>query len=143
MHPQLAHEGQWISHHQRDSVAGIVQRRLSNGMRLNYWHTQNEPRAAMIRVVAAGGRASEGAEAGPSGVGAVVLGARTLSESGTVGPWRRDQVELFCLSRLLNCILETDEEFAYMDCHCAVGEPPAEPWLRRPPMVDCTPAGSG
>jgi hypothetical protein len=42
-------------------VTGVVQRQLSNGIRINYRKTDNEPRAAMIRVVAAGGRAMEGA----------------------------------------------------------------------------------
>ena len=78
--------------HVWDVEAGIVQRRLSNGIRVNYCHTDNEPRGAMLRVVAAGGRALEAPAAGPSGVGAVSIGARTLSESGTVGAWRRDQV---------------------------------------------------
>lgn len=73
------------------SIAGIVQRRLSNGIRVNYCHTDNEPRAAMVRMVAAGGRALEGRGAGPSGTGVVSIGTRTLSESGTVGQWRRDQ----------------------------------------------------
>lgn len=99
-----------------------MQRRLSNGIRFNYWRTDNEPGAALMRVVAAGGRAGEGTAAGPSGVGAISVGTRTLSESGTVGPWRREQVELFCISRLLNCIVENDEEFVFMDCSFAVGE---------------------
>lgn len=73
-------------------AAGIVQRRLSNGIRLNYCRTDNEPRAAYVRLVAAGGRALEGQGAGPSGTGVVSVGTRTLSESGTVGDWRRDQV---------------------------------------------------
>ena len=72
--------------------AGIVQRRLSNGIRVNYCRTDNEPRAAYVRLVAAGGRALEGEGPGPSGTGVVSVGTRTLSESGTVGDWRRDQV---------------------------------------------------
>ncbi len=71
-----------------------MQRRLSNGIRVNYCHTDNEPRAAMVRMVAAGGRALEGQGPGPSGTGAVSIGTRTLSESGTVGSWRRDQVRV-------------------------------------------------
>ena len=71
---------------------GIVQRRLSNGMKINYCQTDNEPQAAMVRMVAAGGRAMEGQGPGPSGTGVVSIGTRTLSESGTVGGWRRDQV---------------------------------------------------
>ncbi|CAL8466878.1 g6414 [Coccomyxa elongata] len=105
-----------------DPSTGIVQRRLSNGIRVNYCHTDNEPRAAMVRMVAAGGRALEGQGAGPSGTGVVSIGTRTLSESGTVGHWRRDQVELFCISKLINCLLDADEEFVYMDCHFAIGE---------------------
>jgi len=29
-------------------------------------------------------------------------------------------VELFCISKLINCVLETDEEFVCMDFHFAV-----------------------
>lgn len=103
--------------------AGVVQRRLSNGIRINFMHSNNEPQAAMLRMVAPGGRAREGQGAGPSGTGVISVGVRTLSESGTVGPWRRDQVELFCISKLINCLLDADEEFVFMDCHFAVGVP--------------------
>jgi len=51
----------------------------------------------------------------------VSIGTRTLSESGTVGAWRREQVELFCISKLINCMLESDEEFICMDFHFATG----------------------
>ena len=81
--------------------AGVVQRRLSNGIRINYWRTDNEPRAALVRMVFPGGRAMESWDAGPSGVGAVSIGARTLSESGTVGQWRREQVRIPSVLRLL------------------------------------------
>jgi hypothetical protein len=30
-------------------------------------------------------------------------------------------VELFCISKLINCLLDSDEEFVYMDCHFATG----------------------
>ncbi len=53
----------------------------------------------------------------------VSIGTRTLSESGTVGGWRREQVELFCISKLINCMLESDEEFICMDFHFATGAP--------------------
>lgn len=105
-----------------DSSLGVVQRQLSNGIKINIRHTDNEPKAAMVRVVAAGGRASEPCSIGPSGVGSVSVGTRTLSESGTVGHWQREQVELFCISKLINCILEADEEFICMDFHFAVGD---------------------
>ena len=106
-----------------DPVTGIVTRRLSNGIVVNYCRTDNEPRGAMVRVVAAGGRALEEAGVvGAMGHGVVAVGTRTLSESGTVGAWSREQVELFCISRLINCILEANEEFTCMDFHFAVGD---------------------
>ncbi len=37
-----------------DEVSGVVQRRLSNGMRINYRHTDNESRGMLIRLVAPG-----------------------------------------------------------------------------------------
>ena len=62
--------------------AGIVQRRLSNGIKVNYSYSDNEPQSVIIRVCAAGGRALEGAGPGPSGSGSVIVGTRSLSESG-------------------------------------------------------------
>ena len=40
-----------------------------------------------------------------------------------MGGWRREQVELFCISKLINCMLESDEEFICMDFHFATGAP--------------------
>ncbi len=62
-----------------------------------------------------------GRDPGANGPGVVSIGTRTLSESGTVGAWRREQVELFCISKLINCMLESDEEFICMDFHFATG----------------------
>lgn len=61
-------------------------------VQVNYRRTDNEPRGAMLRLVATGGRATEGPGAGPLGTGVMALGARTLSEAGTVGGWSREQV---------------------------------------------------
>ncbi len=77
---------------EEDPVTGITRRFLSNGMRLNYRHTTNEPKAGLLRVVFSGGRAAEAAGAGPGGSGAVAIGTRALSESGAMGEWRREQV---------------------------------------------------
>lgn len=109
-------------HIESDQASGVQQRRLSNGIKVNFRHTDNEPKAAMVRVVAAGGRAREALGVGPQGTGAISVGTRTLSESGTVGNWQREQVELFCISKLINCVLEADEEFICMDFHFAVGD---------------------
>lgn len=57
-------------------------------------HTDNEPKAGMLRLVLAGGRATESTEPGPAGAGAIGVGTRALSESGTAGGWQRQQVRL-------------------------------------------------
>jgi hypothetical protein len=44
-----------------DPSQGVHQLRLSNGIKVNYRVTDNEPRSAMLRLVAMGGRAREGA----------------------------------------------------------------------------------
>ena len=106
-----------------DPATGVIRRRLSNGIMVNYRKTDNEPMGAMVRVVAAGGRAlEERGVLGPDGHGVIAVGTRTLSESGTVGDWDRAQVELFCISRLINCVLEANEEFICMDFHFAIGD---------------------
>eukprot|EP00245_Coleochaete_scutata_P005274 TRINITY_DN18712_c0_g1_i1.p1 TRINITY_DN18712_c0_g1~~TRINITY_DN18712_c0_g1_i1.p1 ORF type:complete len:1369 (+),score=265.63 TRINITY_DN18712_c0_g1_i1:154-4260(+) len=96
-----------------DEATGVMQRRLSNGIRINYKCTNNEAKGGVLRVVAAGGRARESPESG----GEVAIGVRTLSEGGAVGGFTREQVELFCVSNLINCVLEADEEFMCMDFH--------------------------
>jgi len=96
-----------------DDSTGVIQRRLSNGIRVNYKMTQNEARGGVLRLVVAGGRAQEK----PGASGAVAVGVRTLSEGGAVGGFSREQVELFCVGNLINCVLEADEEFLCMDFH--------------------------
>ncbi|GIL94695.1 hypothetical protein Vretimale_918 [Volvox reticuliferus] len=98
-----------------DPHSGIVQRRLSNGIAINYRYTDNEPRSGLLRLIANGGRVAE--RPGVGQFGRVVVGSRTLSESGAVGPWGREQVEVFCVANLVNCALEADEENIVMDFH--------------------------
>uniref|UniRef100_A0A383WE33 Peptidase M16 N-terminal domain-containing protein n=1 Tax=Tetradesmus obliquus TaxID=3088 RepID=A0A383WE33_TETOB len=102
-----------------DEDTGITQRRLSNGIRINYRHTDNEPKAGLLRIVAAGGRASEPREPGPGGVGAVAVGTRTLSEGGAVGGWSREQVEAFCIANLIQSVMDSNDEFLVLDVHFA------------------------
>ena len=73
-------------------------------------------------VFGTGGKANNGMQVGPKGAGVVGVGVRTLNESGTVGSWDREQTELHCISKLINSVLEPDEEFALLDFHFAVGE---------------------
>ena len=112
-------EGQQRVNSEPDPVTGIVQKKLSNGVAVNYCKTDNEPQAAMIRVVASGGRGVEKPMAAPNGLGSVALGTRALSEVGAIGQWERQQVELFCVSNLIHFVLETTEEFVVLDFHFA------------------------
>ena len=69
-------------------------------------------------MVTPGGRIRE-QESAP---GAVTVGVRTLSEAGSVGGFSREQVELFCVSNLISCVLDCDEEFLCMDFHFTLRE---------------------
>ena len=66
-----------------------------------------------MRLVVGGGRAKETLDAR----GTIVVGVRTLSEGGRVGGFSREQVELFCVNHLINCALESTEEFISMEFH--------------------------
>lgn len=94
-----------------DKETGITQCRLSNGIPVNYKISRHEARGGVMRLIVGGGRAAESSES----KGAVVVGVRTLSEGGRVGNFSREQVELFCVNHLINCSLESTEEFICME----------------------------
>ncbi|XP_012463776.2 stromal processing peptidase, chloroplastic [Gossypium raimondii] len=94
-----------------DKETGITQCRLSNGIPVNYKISKNETRGGVMRLIVGGGRAAETS----GSKGAVVVGVRTLSEGGRVGNFSREQVELFCVNHLINCSLESTEEFISME----------------------------
>ncbi|XAR64309.1 C-terminal processing peptidase [Bertholletia excelsa] len=94
-----------------DKETGITQLRLSNKIPVNYKITKNEAKGGVMRLIVGGGRAAEKADSR----GAVVVGVRTLSEGGRVGNFSREQVELFCVNHLINCSLESTEEFICME----------------------------
>ncbi|KAG5532272.1 hypothetical protein RHGRI_026793 [Rhododendron griersonianum] len=94
-----------------DMETGIIQQRLSNGIAVNYKVSRSETKGGVMRLIVGGGRAAEM----PNSKGAVVLGVRTLSEGGRVGDFSREQVELFCVNHLINCSLESTEEFICME----------------------------
>ncbi|PON35906.1 Coenzyme PQQ biosynthesis protein [Parasponia andersonii] len=94
-----------------DKETGITQCRLSNGIPVNYKISKTEARGGVMRLIVGGGRAVESSESR----GAVVVGVRTLSEGGRVGHFSREQVELFCVNHLINCSLESTEEFIAME----------------------------
>ncbi|XP_068647590.1 stromal processing peptidase, chloroplastic [Aristolochia californica] len=94
-----------------DKETGITQRCLSNGIPVNYKITKNEAKGGVMRLIVGGGRAVENMET----KGAVIVGVRTLSEGGRVGNFSREQVELFCVNHLINCSLESTEEFISLE----------------------------
>ncbi|XP_062165357.1 stromal processing peptidase, chloroplastic [Alnus glutinosa] len=94
-----------------DKETGITQSRLSNGIPINYKISNTEAQGGVMRLIVGGGRAAESSES----KGAVVVGVRTLSEGGRVGNFSREQVELFCVNHLINCSLESTEEFISME----------------------------
>ncbi|XP_065861526.1 stromal processing peptidase, chloroplastic isoform X2 [Euphorbia lathyris] len=94
-----------------DQETGITQCRLSNGIAVNYKISKSESRGGVMRLIVGGGRAAESIES----KGAVIVGVRTLSEGGRVGNFSREQVELFCVNHLINCSLESTEEFICME----------------------------
>ncbi|KAF6159744.1 hypothetical protein GIB67_030002 [Kingdonia uniflora] len=94
-----------------DEETGIMQRRLSNGLPVNYKITKNEAKSGVMRLIVGGGRANESFDSR----GDVIVGVRTLSEGGRVGKFSREQVELFCVNHLINCSLESTEEFICME----------------------------
>ncbi|KAK9950839.1 hypothetical protein M0R45_006305 [Rubus argutus] len=94
-----------------DKETGITRCRLSNGIAVNYKISKSEARGGVMRLIVGGGRAAESSES----KGSVVVGVRTLSEGGRVGNFSREQVELFCVNHLINCSLESTEEFISME----------------------------
>ncbi|XP_027359777.1 stromal processing peptidase, chloroplastic [Abrus precatorius] len=94
-----------------DEETGITRRRLSNGIPINYKISKTETQSGVMRLIVGGGRASESSESR----GSVIVGVRTLSEGGRVGNFSREQVELFCVNHLINCSLESTEEFISME----------------------------
>ena len=67
-------------------------------------------------------------QVGPAGSSVIAVGIRALSEGGAVGGFAREQIELFCVSELVNFFLDTDEEFLYMDCTFGSGDIPHTSW---------------
>ncbi|WJX54694.1 hypothetical protein P8452_40546 [Trifolium repens] len=94
-----------------DEETGITRRRLANGIPVNYKISKSETQSGVMRLIVGGGRATESSDSR----GSVIVGVRTLSEGGRVGNFSREQVELFCVNHLINCSLESTEEFISME----------------------------
>ena len=109
-----------------DPSSGVVFRRLSNGIRLNFYPTDNERKIMMIRVVFPGGSMQNDVTAGLSGFGAAQVGVMSLSQSsrsplptpaslrpclGRLGEWTQGQTQLYCISNLVESGVDTTDEF--------------------------------
>eukprot|EP00930_Biecheleria_cincta_P068404 TRINITY_DN5579_c0_g3_i1.p1 TRINITY_DN5579_c0_g3~~TRINITY_DN5579_c0_g3_i1.p1 ORF type:complete len:1399 (+),score=257.63 TRINITY_DN5579_c0_g3_i1:47-4243(+) len=93
-----------------DDATGIVQLMLPNGARVNYACTSNESQGTM-RMLVPGGRSADE----PDQLGSSMVGIRTISESGAVSNFAREQIELFAVSNLLSVHLDLNLEFSYVD----------------------------
>jgi len=93
-----------------DGATGIVRLLLPNGAKVNYTCTSNES-AGTMRLLVPGGRSADTLEE----LGAAMVGVRTISESGAVSDFSREQIELFAVSNLISVHLDLNLEFSYVD----------------------------
>jgi len=93
-----------------DEATGIVQMMLPNGAKVNYVNTSNESQGTM-RLLVPGGRTADTANE----LGSTMVGIRTISESGAVSSFSREQIELFAVSNLMSVHLDVNAEFVYVD----------------------------
>lgn len=100
-----------------DEATGIVQLMLPNGAKVNYISTSNESQGSM-RLLVPGGRSADT----PDEMGAAMVGVRTISESGAVSDFSREQIELFAISNLMSVHLDLNMEFSYIDAHFPVAD---------------------
>jgi len=100
-----------------DEATGIVQLMLPNGAKVNYACTANESQGSM-RLLVPGGRSVDA----PDELGAAMVGIRTISESGAVSDFSREQIELFAVSNLMSVHLDLNLEFSYVDASFTLGD---------------------
>lgn len=89
---------------------GVVQKMLSNGVKVNLKSMDNEPQRGAIRLYIPGGRMLEDR----SRPGNVLMGCRTVQEGGAFLEMTREEVELFCIDHLVMVeIMATDEALIF------------------------------
>jgi predicted Zn-dependent peptidase len=76
-----------------NNKVNVIQKRLENGIRVNFKHLEDEPNRVSVRMYVPGGRMHE-ARTAP---GSIALGARTMQEGGAFLNMTREEVELFCI----------------------------------------------
>jgi len=92
---------------------GVRAQKLANGARIMVKALPHEAQRGALRLTMAGGRDSE--EAIRCALGAAAVGARTLQEGGAFDPWSREQVELFCVDRLIMVEVVCTEDAVTVD----------------------------
>jgi len=92
---------------------GVRAQRLANGARIMVKGLPHEAQRGALRLTMAGGR--EGEQALKSALGSAAVGARTLQEGGAFDPWSREQVELFCVDRLIMVEVTCSDEKITVD----------------------------
>merc|ERR1719271_572824 len=95
------------------AALGVRAQRLANGARIMVKGLPHEAQRGALRLTMAGGR--EGEQALKSALGSAAVGARTLQEGGAFDPWSREQVELFCVDRLIMVEVTCSEEKITVD----------------------------
>jgi predicted Zn-dependent peptidase len=98
----------WIAIEPR-TTTGVVQRTLSNGLRVNLHSLKTEPQKANVRVYVPGGRLRE------TSPGAITLGCRTMQEGGAFSGATREEVELFCIDHQVMVDIIAQEDSIVFD----------------------------
>lgn len=125
------------------SGAVIQLRRLANGVAVSTVRTASESDAVVLRLCAPGGRAAEDS----SLPGALLLATATMLHGGSVGALSREQVELYCISHLIELNMEVRRRAAAPAPRllCARptprADPPPLPRGRTPPRAPARRAG--
>ena len=96
------------------SRVGAYAAKLENGARVVVKPLKHEAQRGAVRITAAGGTSVEKFK-DLCKPGSVTLGARTLQEGGAFEPWTREQVELFCVDRLIMVEVSCHEEAIHID----------------------------
>mmetsp|Transcript_1500 Transcript_1500/g.2154 ORF Transcript_1500/g.2154 Transcript_1500/m.2154 type:complete len:1131 (+) Transcript_1500:56-3448(+) len=82
----------------KDPETGVVMKRLSNGIRINFKKTDNTPNTISIAAVSPGGLSRETVQH-PA---AVKLGVQAIMQGGSFGNYTREMVDLFSMRKLMN-----------------------------------------
>eukprot|EP00467_Chlorarachnion_reptans_P021463 CAMPEP_0114498860 /NCGR_PEP_ID=MMETSP0109-20121206/7104_1 /TAXON_ID=29199 /ORGANISM="Chlorarachnion reptans, Strain CCCM449" /LENGTH=1231 /DNA_ID=CAMNT_0001676379 /DNA_START=104 /DNA_END=3799 /DNA_ORIENTATION=+ len=97
-------------------VTGVEQRRLNNGMRVSFKRTGNLANHFTVRVVSPGGISREN-QFKP---GAVRAAVHMLSQGTSAGELSREDIDLFCMKKLLNVTVGLQHETLWWEVSAPV-----------------------